>query len=257
MAQPDAGIQLTLLGADRPVEESSLPGLYGYPESPQKCWVRANFISSLDGGTAVEGTSGGLAAPGDRALFRVLRELADVIVVGAGTVRTENYGGAQLGVTERQHRHARGQAEVPPIAIVSNSGRLDPTMKVFTHTEVTPLILTSNAAAGGTRALLGGAAEVLDCSGADPAAVDTAALLKVLAARGLPRVLTEGGPTLLGTFVAADQLDELCLTIAPTVVAGESTRIAHGPGGGLRPMRRAHLLTDDAGYLYGRFVRQR
>ncbi|AQA05813.1 hypothetical protein BVC93_29470 [Mycobacterium sp. MS1601] len=258
MAQPDAGIQLTLMTTTGIVDDAALPELYAYPDrgsdGSRKCWVRANFISSLDGGSAVDGTSGGLAGPGDRALFSVMRELADVIVVGAGTVRSENYGGVTLTVQQRQHRQSRGQAEVPPIAIVSNSGRLNRDMLVFTHSEVPPLVLTSNSAAPGARALLGEAAEVIDCSGPDVDEVDTVVLLAALAARGLSRVLTEGGPSLLGTFIAADLLDELCLTIAPTVVGGDAGRIAHGAGRST-PLRRVHLLTDDAGYLYCRYVR--
>ena len=258
MAEPDAGTQLTLLGATGTVDELGLPGLYEYPGELRKCWVRANFIASLDGGTAVDGTSGGLAGPGDRALFRVMRELADVIVVGAGTVRSENYGGAQLSVAQRQHRQSRGQAEVPPIAIVTNTGRLDRDLKVFTHTEVAPLVLTSTAAAPSAQALLGGAADVIDCSGSDDAEVDAAALLQALASRGLMRVLTEGGPSLLGSFIALDLVDELCLTIAPAVVGGGSGRIARGGSpaiGGQTAMKRAHLLADHTGYLYSRYVR--
>ncbi|MET0897462.1 MAG: pyrimidine reductase family protein [Mycobacterium sp.] len=256
MAEPDAGTQLTLLGGTGTVDEAHLPELYSYPAELRKCWVRANFIASLDGGTAVDGTSGGLAGPGDRALFRVMRELADVIVVGAGTARSENYGGAQLTVTQRQQRQARGQAEVPPIAVVTNSGHLDRDLKIFTHTEVAPLVLTSTVAGPGAQALLGDAAEVLDCSGDDPTSVDPRALLAALAARGLLRVLTEGGPSLLGSFLADELLDELCLTIAPTVVGGASARIAAGGGSCQTPMTRAHLLADDAGYLYSRYVRR-
>jgi riboflavin biosynthesis pyrimidine reductase len=258
MAEPGAGTQLTLLGTTGTVDESSLPGLYGYPDGLRKCWVRANFIASLDGGTAVDGTSGALAGPGDRALFRVMRELADVIVVGAGTVRSENYGGAQLTVAQRQQRCSRGQAEVPPIAIVTNSGRLDGDMKVFSHTEVAPLVLTSTSAAPDARALLGDAAEVIDCSGADTSRVDVSVALTQLSERGLLRVLTEGGPQLLGTFIELELLDELCLTIAPAVVGGDSGRIARGSVAGIsRPtaMTRVHLLADDAGYLYSRYVR--
>ena len=71
--------------------------------------MRANFITSLDGGATADGKSGGLAGPGDRALFRLMRELADVIVVGAGTVRVENYAGAQLSA-RRSARTARPAA---------------------------------------------------------------------------------------------------------------------------------------------------
>ncbi|CAN5427531.1 pyrimidine reductase family protein [soil metagenome] len=255
MAEPDAGTQLTPLGGSGTLDEAGLPALYLYPERLERCWVRANFIASLDGGTAVEGTSGGLGSPFYRALFKLMRELADVIVVGAGTVRSENYGGAQLTVTQRQQRQARGPAEVPPIAIVTNTGRLERDLKVFTHTEVAPLVLTATAAVAAARALLGDTVEVIDCSGGDPDAVDAPALLAALAARGLRRVLTEGGPRLLGSFIAGDLLDELCLTVAPAVVGGESGRIADGGGSRQTPMKRVHLLADDAGYLYCRYVR--
>ena len=96
---------------------------------------------------------------------------------------------------------------------------------------------------------------MVDCSGGDPAEVDEAALLATLADRGLPRVLTEGGPTLFGSFVERGMLDELCLTIAPYVVGGQARRIATGPGQVLTTMRCAHILTDDDGYLYTRYVK--
>lgn len=250
-----AGTQFTLLGSVDDVDEGRLPQLYGYPGELHRCWVRANFITSLDGGATVDGTSGGLAGPGDRSLFSLMRQLADVIVVGAGTVRTENYSGAHLTVAQRQQRQARGQSEVPPIAIVTRSGRLDRDMPVFTRTEVPPLVLTCTAATPDARGRLTGIADVLDCSAADPARVDDASVLSALAARGLLRVLTEGGPTLLGSFIESDLLDELCLTIAPVIVGGRAQRIATGPGQITTRMRCSHILTDQAGYLYTRYVR--
>jgi riboflavin biosynthesis pyrimidine reductase len=257
VAEPDAGTHLTLLGSTESVTEAQLPELYAYPDGLEKCWVRSNFISSLDGGATADGKSGGLAGPGDRSLFKVMRELADVVVVGAGTVRIENYGGVQLSVAGRQARQARGQSEVPPIAIVSRSGGLERDLKVFTHSEVPPLVLTCTAAADTTREYLGDAADVLDCSGSDPGSVDIRAMLTTLAARGLVRVLTEGGPGLHSSFIDADLLDELCLSLAPELVGGQARRIAAGPGQVQSALRRAHLLADDAGYLYTRYVRQR
>jgi len=170
-------------------------------------------------------------------------------------VRVEGYSGAHMGVAKRQRRHARGQSEIPPLAIVTKSGRLDRDMGVFTRTEVPPLVLTCTAAADETRRLLGDLAEVVDCSGSDPGNVDEATLLAILQARGLRRILTEGGPTLLGSFVERDMLDELCLTIAPYLVGGMARRIATGPGQLLTKMRCAHVLTDEAGYLYTRYVK--
>jgi riboflavin biosynthesis pyrimidine reductase len=245
---------LTLLGSVRELGDGELPQLYAYPEQ-QPNWVRANFITSVDGGATTDGKSGSMGGSGDRLIFNLLRELADVIVVGAGTVRIEGYSGAQLGAAQRQHRQARGQTEIPPLAIITRSGRLDRDMPVFTRTEVSPLVLTCTAAADETRRQLTDRAEVLDCSGKDPDEVDDAAVLAILGARGMRRVLTEGGPTLLGSFMQRDLLDELCLTIAPYVVGGLARRIATGPDQVLTRMRCAHVLTDDAGYLYTRYTK--
>lgn len=245
---------LSLLGSVRELDDGELPRMYGYPEH-DATWVRANFITSVDGGATSGGSSGAMGGPGDRFVFNLLRELADVIVVGAGTVRIEGYSGAQLSVAQRQHRQARGQTEVPPLAIVTKSGHLNRDMAVFTRTEVPPLVLTCAAAAAQTRRLLSGVCEVIDCSGGDPEKVDEAALLATLGARGLRRILTEGGPMLLGSLIERDMLDELCLTIAPYIVGGQARRIAAGPGQLLTGMRCAHVLTDDAGYLYTRYVR--
>jgi len=257
MPESEAGaaeIPLTQLGSVRELDEGALPRLYDYPDRAGT-WVRANFITSVDGGATADGKTAALAGPGDRLIFNLLRELADVIVVGAGTVRIEGYSGAHLGVVQRQRRQARGQSEVPQLAIVSKSGRLDRDLAVFTRTEVPPLVLTCTAAADETRSRLGDLCEVVDCSGGDPDKVDEATLLATLAARGMRRILTEGGPMLLGSFIQRDLLDELCLTIAPYVVGGLARRIATGAGQLLTRMRCAHLLTDDAGFLYTRYVR--
>ena len=248
------GAPLKLLGSIRELDDGELPQLYGYPEGNGR-WVRANFIGSVDGGATADGKSGGMAGPGDRLIFHLLRELADVIVVGAGTVRAEGYSGAHLGVAQRQGRQARGQSEVPRLAIVTKSGLLDRDMPVFTRTEVPPLVLTCTAAADETGHRLAGLCEVVDCSGGDPGEVDEAVLLEALGARGMRRVLTEGGPTLLGALIQRELLDELCLTIAPYLVGGLSRRIATGPDQLLTRMRCAHILTDDAGYLYTRYVK--
>jgi riboflavin biosynthesis pyrimidine reductase len=250
-----ADTPLKLLESGRQVDDRELPRLYGYPAEADRLWVRANFITSVDGGATAEGKSGALAGPGDRLIFNTLRELADVVVVGAGTVRVEGYSGAHLPVTQRQQRHARGQTEVPQLAIVTKSGRLDREMGVFTRTEVPPLVLTCTAAADETRRRLVDLAEVVDCSRDDPGKVDEVALLATLEARGLCRVLTEGGPMLLGSFIQRDLLDDLCLTIAPYVVGGLARRIATGPGQLQTQMRCSHVLTDDAGYLYTRYVK--
>jgi len=247
--------QLSLLGGAVAVDDDQLYRLYAYPADLIRCVVRANAIASLDGGATTGGTSGGLGAAGDRRLFAVQRELADVIVVGAGTARAENYGGARMSIAQRQRRQARGQGEIPPLALVTRSGLLEHDLPVLTGSEVRPLVLTAAAAADDARSRLRSTAEVIDCSAADPGQVDLAVLLDRLADRGLPRVLCEGGPSLLGAFIAAGLLDEMCLTSAPILVGGSAVRIAAGGPDVATRMRRAHVLTDDDGYLYSRYVR--
>ena len=252
-------MQLTALGpTDSPIntaDDDRLINFYAYPDNLQSCWVRGNMIASLDGGATADGKAGGLAGAGDRALFALMRNAADVILVGAATVRIENYSGAQLSVAQRQGRQRGGQAEVPPIAVVTQRGDLDPAARLFTRTEVPPMILTCNRSADETRQRLGSVAEVIDASGRNPDSVDGATALNILAERKLFRVLTEGGPVFLSLLIENGLLDELCLTVAPILVGGVARRIATGPSQVHTPMRRTHLLTDDEGYLYTRYVR--
>jgi riboflavin biosynthesis pyrimidine reductase len=250
-----AGTQFTVLTPADQVDEDRIADFYSYPDGPRTCWVRGNMIASLDGGATADGKSGGLGGSGDRALFTLMRDAADVILVGAATVRVEDYSGAQLSVTQREARRRRGQGEVPPIAVVTRSAELDPDTKLFTRTAVPPLILTCTRTVAAARRRLGAVAEVIDASGADDTDVDPARALTILAERKLVRVLTEGGPSLLGLLIQDNLLDELCLTLAPAMVGGVVRRVASGPGLVHTRMRRSHVLTDDEGYLYTRYVR--
>src|ERR1700704_3430210 len=102
MPDDAAGTRLTVLGPVDEVDDGRLTTFYAYPDDLQSCWVRGNMIATLDGGATDDGKAGGLAGPGDRALFGLMRHAADVILVGAATVRIENYSGAQLPVAARQ-----------------------------------------------------------------------------------------------------------------------------------------------------------
>jgi riboflavin biosynthesis pyrimidine reductase len=201
--------------------------------------VRANFVSSVDGAVTLSGKSAGLSSDADRALFHLLRRLADVVLVGAGTARTENYGGA---------KPVDGHA--PPIAVVTKSLALDPSSRLFTDTTVRPIVVTCDASPDAVRSRL---AEVADVIVAGDADVDLAAALEVLAERGLGRVLCEGGPHLLGSLAAAGALDELCLTLAPMIAGGTAGRIVAGylPEV-VEPMQLRHVLEED-GHLFLRY----
>jgi riboflavin biosynthesis pyrimidine reductase len=219
---------------------------------PDRPWVLANMVSSIDGATAVTGVSGPLGGTADRAVFAAVRTVPDVIVVGAGTVRAERYGPPRSTDERRRRRAARGQHPVPRMAIVSAGLDLDVATPLFTEAEQRPLLLTTAAA---DPAAVARAEEVADVAVAGDDLVTAAGALAELWARGARTVLCEGGPTLLGVFVAAGLLDELCLTYAPLLAAGASARIAAGPSPAAPiGMLLAHVLEED-GTLFLRYVR--
>ena len=125
MSAEGDGTQFAMLGRIDEVDPSGLTERYAYPDELRSCWVRGNMIASVDGGATSDGKSGDLGGDGDRAVFAALREVADVIVVGASTARVENYSGVQFSVAQRLARQRRGQAEVPPIAVLTRSGRVE------------------------------------------------------------------------------------------------------------------------------------
>jgi riboflavin biosynthesis pyrimidine reductase len=239
--------------ATLPTAPADLADLYAYPADPPRgCLVRANMVSSLDGASAMHGTSTALGSTGDKAVFDALRGLADVVLVAAGTVAAEQYGPAQPNADFAAHRQARGQRPAPILAVVTARASLDPESPVA-RAPGTLVITCAAAAESRRRALATAGVDVIVC-GAD--AVNLPDALRVLAERGLWRVLCEGGPSLLGSMVAADLVDELCLTLSPRLVGGAGGRVVSsliendGP-----PMRPVHVLGDDEGYLYTRWRR--
>ncbi|MDD7920633.1 pyrimidine reductase family protein [Actinomycetospora callitridis] len=230
---------------ERELDRDDLAELYAHPEGV----LRVNFVASADGAVAVDGVSSGLEAPGDRTVFGLLRELADVILVGAGSVRAEGYRGARTSPEREARRRARGRAPVPPIAVVSTRGDLDPASPLFTDTAIAPLVLLTGPAPESARsALTGAGAEVVDVGGAPDST--PAAVVAALADRGLSRVLCEGGPALFGALLDAGCVDELCLSLAPQLEGGTAGRIVAGAGsGGPRPLHLASVVAHDDGLL--------
>ena len=199
--------------------------------------VRFNFVSSLDGSGTHDGLSGGLSGAADKRHFELLRRVCDVVLVGAGTVRAEGYGPMLVSDASARWRAQHGMPEHPVFAIVSGSLDLDPRSRIFSEAPVKPIVVTSARAAG-----LAAIAAVADVVVAGEEHVDIAEALRGIRSHGHSQVLCEGGPTLFGSFVAADQVDELCLTLEPSLEAGDGPRIAHGPASESRGMRLGHVL---------------
>jgi riboflavin biosynthesis pyrimidine reductase len=214
-------------------------------------FVRVNMVTSVDGGTAADGTSGSLGGPADRIVFGLIRSYADVVVVGAGTMRAEQYGPAKIDDERRQARLDRGQTPVPPIAVITRSANLDWESEFFAEAEVRPIVLTVEA----SQARHGRARRVADVVLAGSQEVDLALGLNELARRGYRDVLVEGGPSINAELAALDVIDELCLTVSPILLGGTSSRILHGDST-RQNLELASSVTAD-GFLFLRYRRAR
>jgi riboflavin biosynthesis pyrimidine reductase len=238
------------LTTDRDATLQALADLYAYPDPmPPSGWVRANMVSTLDGSACGrDGLSGTISSPVDKAAFGVLRGLADVVLVGASTVRAEGYHrpGANPAFGDRRRRAS--QRPAPVLAIVTRGG--DVPSELFQGHSPAYLVTTATADVDRLRSLAG--ADQVIVAGEHELDVDDA--VRVLAGRGLGRVLLEGGPSLLGTVLAAGRVDELCLTWSPMLVGGSGSRIAAGPAVGVT-VRPAHLIAAED-VLLGRWLVQ-
>lgn len=213
--------------------------------------LRVNFVSSVDGAVSHDGRSGGLSDDADKRHFELLRRVCDVVLVGAGTVRDEGYGAMRVNGESAQWRLANGLTEHPVFAIVSGSLDLDPASEIFTDAPVRPILFTSSR--GARRAtLFESAADVVVATrqatdGMDPGAPATddpaigdadagdaaqtvhgPTIVAALRQRGLTSILCEGGPHLFGTLLADRAVDELFLTVSPSLEAGDAIRITAG-----------------------------
>lgn len=203
------------------VSDDALRRLYAWPEGGG---VRANFVSTVDGsGVGADGRSGSINTEPDGRIFHLQRELADCVLVGAGTARAEGY---RRGAT--------------PIVVVSRSGRLPESL-----TDGDGDVVLATCASSGRRA-----GDDVWVEGDD--SVDLPAVVARLRDAGMPCVLTEGGPRLFHDLLEAEVVDELALTLAPRIVGGDHTRVvAGGPLGGVSGLdaRVVHLLEEDGSLL--------
>jgi riboflavin biosynthesis pyrimidine reductase len=236
-----------------PGGDLDLPGLAEAYAYPGERWLRVNFVSSADGSVSVDGLSGGLSSAGDKKVFGVLRVLTDVILVGSGTARAEDYKPARGRPSLAALRAGRPAAA--PIAVVT--GRLDLDLAAPLFTQAAPdartIVITSGASDEKLRAET---AKVADVIVAGEQTVDLAAAVRELAARGLGRMLCEGGPHLFGDLAAAGLVDELCLSLSPTLAGPGAARIIAGPASAARPMTLRQVLADDD-FLFLRYFTHR
>ena len=234
------------LPAEEGIGDARIAELYG--AGGESTWVRVNFVSSIDGAATRQGLSGGLSDDADHRVFDILRRLCDVVLVGAGTVRAEGYGAMRVDDVSQRARRSAGMTAHPVFAIVSASLDLDIASPIFREAPERPIVVTTGHSGADAREALAEVADVIVC--------EPRRLVESLVARRLTRIHCEGGPQLVGDFIAAGAVDELCLTIGPTLEGGVASRISAGAAPILPVgMRLAHVLRSGDTLLL-RYVRR-
>lgn len=206
------------------------------------------MVASVDGHATVEGRSGGLGSPADRAIFRGLRERADALLVGPSTLNRERYS-TTLDPDQRDARIAIGRTPEPLLATVSRSLAIERDLPLFHEDVLRVVVYTASDERPEWDAER---VDVVQLDDATPAAA-----LRDLRDRGVAHVNCEGGPTLLAGLVREGLLDELVLTVSPLLVGtdpalGNLLPIIHGSvGGEPRPLRlRGVWRSDDMLFLH-------
>ncbi|MGY1821736.1 dihydrofolate reductase family protein [Geodermatophilus sp. SYSU D00079] len=232
----DAGAELTdadLAEAYRPAPGRSL---------------RVDFVASLDGAVTVEGRSGGLGSPGDRRVFRLLRALADVVLVGSGTATAEGYRPVAADRAVVELRQSLGRPATAPVAVVSRRASLAPGDRLAVDSTI---LVTTAASDPGRRAALADAGVTVLVCGEDD--VDLPLALDRLAELGHEQVLCEGGPALLTAALDAGVVDELDLTIAPALVGAGQPHLLGAPLADLVRLELRQVLEEE-GVLFTRYA---
>ncbi|MDO8361990.1 MAG: dihydrofolate reductase family protein [Actinomycetota bacterium] len=198
------------------------------PRPADRPYVMLCMVASIDGSTVVDENSRALSSPTDQQMLLTLRTFADVIVVGAGTVRADRYGPPKVP----------GQR----IAVVSRSGRFDFDSPLFTSGAAL-MILPVDAPLVPVPSVRAGVGEV-----------DLAAAIRMLDAQV---VQAEGGPSINGMLAAGDLLDEVNLTVSPRLAGGDGPRVTNGGAAVSHRMHLAQVCEADDGFLFTRYLRAR
>ncbi|HEY3107753.1 MAG TPA: dihydrofolate reductase family protein, partial [Chloroflexota bacterium] len=212
-----------------------------FPEPPpDRPHVYVNMVSSVDGRAQIDDHAIGLGSEVDQALMQRLRALADCVLNGSGTVNAEQVY-RPLPPELVAQRRARGQAEEPLWAVITASGQIRPDATLFQKAAPRPIVFLAESTPADRRSWLAERADVVVAGDERP---DPRAVLRVLRERYRCRhVLSEGGPRLNHAMVRAGALDELFLTFAPKITAGQGKTIVEGAQFPREAMPRLGIVT--------------
>jgi len=194
------------------------------------------MVTSLDGSVTLRGVSGGLGGPADHRALGRIRDACDVILVGAGTARDEDYPPYPGGPTRQASRQRKGLAPRPPVAMVTRTGSLPDGHPLVADPDDPPIVIVARADEPAARAALAStpAGPGIRWLVAGDAVLDWRRALDGLAALGLPRISCEGGPRVNGALLDAGLVDEAFVTIAPALVGGDGQRLTRSRRPALR-----------------------
>jgi riboflavin biosynthesis pyrimidine reductase/RimJ/RimL family protein N-acetyltransferase len=245
LAEPSAPASRLTLDA---IDDVDLARAYPWPLG--RPWLRAMMLVTLDGAVAgADGRSGSLSSPTDRIVMAEVRRLSDAVLIGAGTLRAERYTPMRARDEAQQERAELGLATAPVLAIVSGSLDLPWGDPVFSESTHRPIVLTTPTADPDRMSEARSAADLIVLPGVDSVAVESIAALH---ARGLQRIVCEGGVRLLAGVAGAGLVDEVDLSVSPLLAAGGQVTV--GPP--LESPRRFALaqVLHHEDFLFTRFL---
>lgn len=227
-----------------------LASLYPWPEGP---WLRSMMVMTLDGATVgADGLSGSISGSADKRVFMEARRLADVVLVGAGTIRAERYKPMLAKPEWQEERGSLGLAPAPQIVVVS--GRLDLPWDepMFSNSAMAVVVATTTNIDVERLAQARRHAEVVQVG---DESVDLRSLVRLLHERGQQRINCEGGEALLDALVRENLVDEMDVTISPVFAGSGYLRDSEREISAPHPRFSLAHQIEDEGFIFCRFLR--
>ena len=225
-----------LLPGGNPVSaaEALAAARLGALAGPDRPYVFLNFVTTLDGRAALDGSTRPLGGPADLEMLLALRDVADAVLIGPGTVRAEGYARLVGAPERRAAREAAGLSADPPAVLISRRFDIPWEAGLFAAAEQ-PVIVYTGAGAVSATPEVAAPVEIVELERCTPAAA-----LRDLRARGIRALLSEGGPTLFRALLGDGLVDELFLTLTPVLTA-DDREIGILPGPRLEGPLRSEL----------------